>query len=173
MSFLARSIVTLVAASFVASCGSSDDGGSGGVCGEDPTPPGATACPSECTGGCQDGVCTIDCTGFGACDTATIACPADHACRIVCDGGDACDSSTIECAAGFACEIDCDGGVDACGDLEINCNAASTCNLACSDVAMVCTGAFLACGSGACAASCAGGSLPMVECGDSCDCTQC
>src|SRR5262245_30305307 len=65
-------------------------------CGPDPTPPGAPACPGECTGGCTaENVCVIDCPSM-ACNDTTVTCPQNYDCRIDCHGLDACDTSTIQ-----------------------------------------------------------------------------
>lgn len=163
MPAIGRGCLLAIAATLAAGCG-----GDGGSC-DDPVPPGAASCPAECTGGCLNGVCTIDCS-LRAC-SSTIACPPDHACVIQCTGLDACDTAEIDCPSDYACTIECTGGTDACGDLTIVCGDAS-CDMQCEPNA--CIGATLECGGGGCTATCMDGATgPTVECGDSCDCIAC
>ena len=124
------------------------------VCGVDPADPGP--CPSECTGGCQGGVCTIECIGDQACRDDTLACPAGFSCAITCDGSDACRAATVTCPAEYGCAVDCVGS-SACRDTVVQC------------------------GAGACAATCGGGGdffgggfdRPTLECGAACACDAC
>lgn len=143
-------------------------------CAPDPMPPGAPACPAECTGGCSnDHVCTIMC-GSMQCNDGVITCPPDYACVIICDGLDACDTSVINCPPMYACSVQCPTGNDACGDITLNCGDAS-CSLACGDEAQgaPCAGAQVVCGSGPCGATCAGPTTPTLDCTASCGCTEC
>jgi hypothetical protein len=156
----------LAVAAALAGC---KNGSDAGVCGDDPTPPGTVAaCPPECSGGCQDGVCTIDCSNH-AC-TSVITCPSDYACVVACDGLDACDTASITCPADYPCTVRCISGVDACGDLAIHCQGGA-CAIECAEA--TCIGAALLCGGGPCTATCSASSTPTVECGESCACTPC
>jgi len=58
----------------------------------------------ECTGGCEDGTCNIDCGG-GSCDGSTITCVAGANCSIYYEGSGA--DTTIYCPDGYACNLDC------------------------------------------------------------------
>ncbi len=138
------------------------------ACASAPVAPGG-ACPSECTGGCQDNQCTIDCVGTAKCDGADIVCPAGFDCVVVCNGVDACDSGSITCPPGFGCTVICGGGNDACGDQQIMCGA-GPCRVDCGPDG--CSGANVMCGSGPCTASC-GTPAPTVTCGGACACADC
>jgi hypothetical protein len=140
-----------------------------GMCPSDPSPPGTATCPDVCTGGCTDGVCTIDCATHN-CDGDTHDCPEEYACAIVCTGVDHCDGGEVNCPPDYPCSVSCGGGNDACGDLELNCGNGS-CSLQCE--ADACSGATITCGDGACSASCDGTPAPTVDCGGSCSCTEC
>ena len=143
------------------------------VCPPDPTPPGSSSCPDECTGGCEGGVCTIDCSGASTCDSVgTITCPPDYACTVICDGVDACDTDVIDCPMLYACTLRCEGGMDACGDVLLDCGQAS-CTLECGTPGSACTGTVLGCGTGECTATCMGTVAPTVHCNGSCDCNEC
>jgi hypothetical protein len=138
-------------------------------CVADPTPTGSVAdCPAACTGGCQDGVCTIDCT-TEICPTP-VTCPDGYACVVECEGVDACDTTDIQCPAEHACRVECIAGVDACGDVALHCGAAS-CTMECGEA--TCIGAALLCGAGPCTATCSAETRPSLECGPSCECTPC
>ncbi len=153
------------------SVGTGSSGETGvGMCGVDDEPPSANACPQECDN-CSNSntVCVIECGG-SECSDGTVDCPPDMACEITCDGVDACDTSTINCPDEFACSVTCTGGVDACGDIELQCGA-GTCAIECDPDA--CTGAQVNCGAEACTATCNGDHAPMVDCGASCECTEC
>jgi len=150
----------------------------GATCSPDPTPAGG-GCPDVCTGGCKDGVCTIDCAGPAKCDAmGSITCPEDFACSIVCKELDACDGLTIDCPSENACHLVCDGGKDACGDVTLNCGAGS-CTMACGSPNTVCDGSAVKCGGGPCSVSCAhppggvGATQPDVTCGGACACATC
>lgn len=145
--------------------------GDAGSCTADPTPPGASQCPAECSS-CEAGnVCRIEC-GAGDCNDGVITCPPEYACELVCDGVDACDTSTLQCPAQYACSVVCTG-YDACGDVVLECGSAS-CSIACSGSGSTdsCGGASVECGAGACTTSCTGQS-PTVDCASSCDCDPC
>jgi LruC domain-containing protein len=89
----------------VAACDVSNPPVCGASCDADLT----LACPSECTGGCSAGVCTIDCTGKDGCKDDTIDCPDGLECFVNCKGDSACSGNTeINCPqTGEACRIDC------------------------------------------------------------------
>ena len=148
----------------LAACG--DDGGQ---CGHDPSPPATTDCPGQCTGGCESGLCKIDCAA-AACESMTIACPDDRACAVTCHGLDACDTSTITCPSAHGCTLLCTDGVDACGDVSFQCQGGS-CAIECD--AAACVGTAVQCGAGPCTSTCLGDSAPTVECGSSCSCVEC
>ncbi|MCX4248115.1 hypothetical protein [Paraliomyxa miuraensis] len=142
----------------------------GPVCGVDRSPPGG-ACPPECTGGCSETTCTIDCASNGACDDATIVCPADFACEVICSGVDACDDAKIDCPPDYGCQVSCGGGHDACGDIHLDCGD-GTCEIDCE--ADACSGAEVDCGLDACTATCRGNPFPKLNgCEGSCGCTPC
>jgi hypothetical protein len=149
---------------------SSTDATGGGTCTADPSPPGASSCPGDCTGGCADGVCTIDCRNHN-CDGADLVCPQEYACVIDCYGGDNCDSGSVTCPDLYACTLKCAGGTDACGDQNLICGGGS-CRMECDGDA--CVGANIQCGSGPCTAACtSGAAAPTPDCGNSCACAGC
>jgi len=161
----------------LAACGGGDDGGADAApadaaraeCVADPTPTGSDAdCPAACTGGCDGGTCTIDCTS--AVCPSPITCPEDYACRIQCEGTDACDTTDIMCPADETCTVECIAGVDACGDVALHCGAGS-CTMECGEA--TCIGAVMLCGSNPCTATCSAGTAPELQCGPSCECTPC
>lgn len=110
----------------------STPGDDAGACRLDPTPPGSGRCPDECTGGCEMGVCTIDCRGDGRCDDPSIVCPPDYACVIQCEGNDACDDGSITCPPDYPCRLECGTGENACGYLDFYCGNAS-CTADCTE----------------------------------------
>lgn len=116
----------------------------GPVCPELPLSPGA--CPSVCNGGCDGGVCTIQCDAFQKCMLTTTTCPAGWPCRVECSGPLACAvPGQIICADG-PCDIRCTG-TGACGS------------------------ALVTCGSGPCSIACTTSIVPpVIECGASCGC---
>lgn len=115
-----------------------------GLCPEDPV---AESCPAACTGGCDDGVCVIDCGVSADCRAADIVCPDGIACRVECSGPLTCFAASVTCPSDASCDVQCSN------------------ELACSDLA-------LSCGSGACGASCSGADSGAVamDCGDACSC---
>lgn len=155
--------------------GSPADGGGGedvdagnGLCSQDPQPTGPDSpCPDPCDT-CEGGVCTVDC-GQGSCNGVT-DCPDDYECVVLCDGENACDGGGVNCPTDHACSVVCSNGNDACGDFDLTCGAGS-CSIDCEDD--TCDGAVVHCGPGECTGSCAGASPAMVECADSCSCTEC
>lgn len=149
--------------------GGSGQGGSGGVaCGQDLAPTGG-ACPAICTGGCAGNTCAIDCDDNNECNREVIVCPDGFACIVRCDASNACKDAVIHCPASHACEVRC---LDGCSALQIDCGA-GTCTLHCGPLE-VCENVGLACGTNDCSATCEGSvELPVVSCGESCDCTTC
>ncbi len=142
------------------------------ACDPDPVAPGAGSCPGDCTGGCTGTLCTIDCENNN-CDGDDIVCPEDFDCLVICGGADHCDSGTITCPPDYGCTVQCTMGNDACGDQQIECGA-GPCLIECAPD--TCNGAQVNCGDGACGASCGAsgpGDLPQLDCGGSCDCTEC
>jgi hypothetical protein len=140
------------------------------ACGVDPPAPGGdAACPTGCTGGCVDGVCTIDCATRN-CMNDSLVCPPNYACVVVCNGADACDTGDVTCPDGYACTLTCGGGPDACGDVLVTCGT-GTCLVECE--ADSCAGMTVMCGSGACTAVCGGTPKPGLSCGEACACTPC
>lgn len=112
-----------------------------------PTPTPSGACPTVCNGGCTGGQCIITCDYASGCSGGSRTCPPGWACRIECNISGECGAGTmIQCADG-------------------------PCELVCGAI-FTCQGAKLACGTGACAATCSSGiDAPDVICGPSCDCT--
>ncbi|MBW2529028.1 MAG: hypothetical protein JRI23_32930 [Deltaproteobacteria bacterium] len=80
--------------------------GAGGICGQDFSPPGGT-CPDECTGGCDNGTCTISCNSVGVCENLTLTCPAGFACHVRCFNGDSCRGAQIHCPDDYPCTVLC------------------------------------------------------------------
>src|SRR5690606_34561016 len=76
--------------------GDPGDGDGDPGCGA-PSPLGRGACPPSCTGGCDAGVCTIDCTSTSSCGNAGIACPPGWPCVVACHGTSSCQNATITC----------------------------------------------------------------------------
>lgn len=110
--------------------------------------PDAGPCPSACTGGCDAGVCTIECSLIKGCGFGVTTCPPGWPCSVACVGPAACSIPTeIRCADG-PCEVLCTGERS-------------------------CDGAILTCGSGPCRAECdAPVQIPLrIECGNSCECS--
>jgi len=65
-------------------------------------------------------------------------------------------------------------GNDACGDMEIDCGQGASCTVNCEGADGPCTGVDLNCDDGACTATCTDTDpAPSVDCGDSCECTEC
>jgi hypothetical protein len=65
------------------------------------------ACPTGiCNGGCDGGVCTIDCNAQGDCQ-GNVTCPAGLPCHVRCLASDRCSNKTITCPNTAACTISC------------------------------------------------------------------
>lgn len=90
---------------------------------------GDTTCPAACTGGCDQGRCTIDCTSFAACTSATLECPAGLACRLDCNGPQACTQARVVCADG-PCDVEC-SGASACSQMRVDCGD-EACRVTCT-----------------------------------------
>ena len=149
----------------------SSDGSGSGSCTADPTPPGTSSCPSECTGGCDAHTCTIDCRNHN-CDGDNIVCPQEYACVVDCYGVDNCDGGSVTCPDLYACTLKCGGGTDACGNQELNCGSSGSCRMECDGDA--CPGETITCGAGACSGACTpGADMPTPVCGSSCLCAGC
>ena len=88
-------------------------------------------CPNSapaCTGGCEEGMCNIDCGG-GSCDGSTITCVAGANCSIYYEGSGA--DTTIYCPDGYACNLDCASSVTDPPLLE--CGTSSNCTNYCGE----------------------------------------
>lgn len=151
--------------------------------------PDAFVCPDVCSGGCANGVCTVDCSSEYSC-VGQVACPPGIPCEVTC-GYESCDgeidcseasSCTIECTGEYACEgsITCGSGTCtvicagyACSG-PIDCSMASQCSINCFDD-YACEGS-ITCGSGRCEVACAGdyACTDAISCDQSCACSvQC
>lgn len=156
--------------------GTGGDGGAGGIvppnvmaCGP-PAPSMAATCPGECTGGCADGVCNIQCSAVGDCNTI-VACPQGMDCQVTCSGMGSCPFK-IDCPDYYQCNVGCTGP-SACVGAEINCGIIGNCNVICA-LTDACNNANINCDSGKCETICVGPmSNPTIDCGSSCDCTTC
>jgi hypothetical protein len=139
-------------------------------CGTQLQPPGAS-CPGTCNGGCDGGVCKIDCA-MTDCAGLTLSCPAGMPCLVSCEGEGACDDTVVVCNALYSCSVDCGGGTSAtCRGLALDCGAAGVCNLICGTGAQECEGATMTCGANSCTATCADVfDPPTLDCGEACSC---
>lgn len=126
--------------------------GDGGCCGDRPVPQPAGACPPECTGGCDAGVCQIDCTEVQACRDATMACPEGYACELTCDSVEGCRGATLTCPDVFPCTVTCLGSSSACRRLDVVCGS-GVCETSCGD-RDVCQDLEIDCGSNLCRLTC-------------------
>lgn len=121
----------------------------GPMCPVLPAPP--TACPAACTGGCNQDLCTIECSAFRDCMLEVIACPSGWRCVVDCSGELACSvPGQIACADG-ECEVRC-SGAGACGGAAITCGA-GPCRVLCDPL----SAAFVP---------------PVITCGESCTCSE-
>lgn len=147
--------------------------GAGQCCGEHPEPPGGL-CPPECTGGCIDSTCHVDCTGVENCRDYDIVCPSGFACHVDCTNNlNACRQTMIVCPSVYACQVDCAGDSNECQRAIIQCGTGA-CELYC-DGSDGCQDTELLCGSGECRAVCGDESErePDVQCGEACRCVPC
>jgi len=145
--------------------------GTCGTCGLGVTPVGGS-CPAECTGGCNNDVCVIDCNAQNGCKSDTITCPAGFDCEVQCGGQQGCDGAAITCPADHECNVAC-SAQQACRDATVACSTNGPCHLSCSNDNQVCNNTTFTCGDNLCEATCAGNSTPAVGCGTSCSCTSC
>jgi len=148
-------------------------GGSGGAppgtCGDAPVPT-ATTCPDVCTGGCDDGVCRVRCTGEDACKDDDIVCPSSMDCRVLCQAKQACEKVELRCSEFGRCEVTC-LGEKSCKEMEIEAREGPV-ELDCAGDA--CEKVELRCGSNRCQASCGPmAKKPKVRCGEACSCEAC
>ena len=136
--------------------------------------PGGNTCDPICTGGCNNGSCTINCTGADSCSNQTIDCPPGVACQLKCEGDNACEGTVLNCNALYACGATCtSASVDVCRNLTINCGIAGTCSLTCGGGSQACADASVICGRNACSATCASAvDPPTLTCGEACGCTH-
>lgn len=123
-------------------------------------PRGAGACPTVCSGGCEEGVCTIDCGGEGAC-IADVRCPAGWPCHIACGGSRACTAATFDGTNASSLSVVCAGG-ESCVAADMICPTAGDCGVLCGG-AMSCVSFSLACGPGRCAADCTDANATSFE----------
>lgn len=124
--------------------GAADATGFVGSC-EMSVEPTAVGCPAECTGGCQNGTCVIECGGASSCEGQTLICPPDLGCSVRCTGAASCRESTILCPAQEECSVDCVGEA-ACARSQVQC-AAGSCRMWCSASSQVCAEAQVVCGT--------------------------
>jgi hypothetical protein len=131
-----------------------------------------TACPAECTGGCNAELCTILCAGTYDCGRTTIRCPPGMTCHVSCAGNASCQHANIVCPPDSPCTVECVNG-SACSDTNVQCPVDAPCSMNCVGIT-ACQRATVGCGYGACSASCASANdHPYVICGASCSCTSC
>ena len=123
-------------------------------------PLGAGACPAVCSGGCEEGICTIDCGGEGACITE-VRCPAGWPCRIACGGSRACTAATFDGSNASSLSVVCAGG-ESCVAADMICPTSGDCGVLCGG-AMSCVSFSLACGPGRCAADCTDANATSFE----------
>jgi hypothetical protein len=77
-------------------------------------------CPKECTGGCDQGLCKIDCSAGAACTSTMMKCPKGYACLVQCTGGTSCSGASVTCGDG-PCDVVCSGN-RACSNLVLDCS---------------------------------------------------
>ena len=153
--------------------GGSGDGGTsdaGGLC-EQPPPPTGGECGPPCDD-CAASVCTVDCQAPPGCG-GTINCPEGFDCQIDCLDNDSCIGVIVNCPSVHECHLTC-AGDDACMNLIFNC-LDGPCYINCIGDPQSCRNTTVRCGTGECSAYCpnGGASLPSVDCGSSCQCTEC
>ena len=152
-------------------CGGLGCVGQGQCCG-DALPPTASGCPSECTGGCAGGVCSIACDNANACKADNIVCPPGLDCAVECMGKHACQDAAIDCPPDHACDLLCSNptGDHACERATVTCTN-GPCSVVCSGNEP-CKATEVNCGTNACNVSCVDQSadLPTVTCGNACSC---
>jgi hypothetical protein len=129
------------------------------------------ACPTTCTGGCTNGVCTVDCAQSPwACESTSIICPPGRACTVTCNALSACQITSIICPSDAPCEVLCNA-TSACEGMTIQCPMSAPCTVGCGGTS-ACQGGTMTCGQGPCATTCTGLSaqLSVVGCGKSSSC---
>jgi len=147
-------------------------------CGSDLLPVGGVQCPAGCNS-CDlaNRICFIDCIAGNACQSMTLACPADWACEVSCSGNASCQGAIISCPSLYACDITCSAN-GACSGLTVDCPTEGTCNLACtSGNGNTCQNAVLDCltSLNECTAACSVGGPVTANCPVSgmCSCSGC
>jgi hypothetical protein len=142
-------------------------------CGVD-APPTGQGCPSVCNGGCNGGLCTIECIGSNACKGKTRSCPSSFDCLVVCSGSQACRDLVVSCPpTDHSCSVNCTAvSSQLCRSLDLECSSDGSCQLACGSSDQ-CSSAVVDCGDDACAATCASSTEPTLQCGSSCGCSPC
>jgi hypothetical protein len=134
-------------------------------------PPDASTsnCGATCLlagGSCMGDVCTIDCTGIGAC-LGGVTCPVGVSCNVTCSGTNACLGG-VACS-GPRCTVKCDG-LSACANGGVGCDSPD-CKIECrGDNACdrgVCCGPGSTSGTGgvSCGNDCSDGSGGCCQCG--------
>ena len=148
-------------------------GASGGMmatpCGSalEPVP---AACPPQCSGGCDGGLCLVLCSTEASCNTV-IQCPEHMHCQVTCTGANSCRYQ-VRCDDDYRCHVTCNGEF-ACQGLELQCGERSDCAMTCSVPTGACENATITCGSGKCESLCFGNEQPEHVCGDACQCSPC
>ena len=140
-------------------------------CGNDPAPPGGS-CPPECTGGCLNNVCIVDCSLTSSCGTADIVCPPNFTCEVECSGDSSCSTASIYCPANYSCSLSCTS-VNSCSMTTINCPVSAPCEVFCSGPSSSCSATLQLCGLGNCEAVCTAGQDVTTDCGNACSCIGC
>jgi hypothetical protein len=144
--------------------------GSCQTCGVALSPTGGP-CPSECTGGCTDNVCTFLCDEKDECKDGSADCPAGFACDVRCTGDSACEALVVMCPPLSECRVACDSS-NACKGAVLECSG-GPCSVTCGGPnPNACDDMVVNCGSQECRASCeAEFRRPSLRCGSSCDCS--
>lgn len=170
--FVCESNACVTSCSDSSDCDVVCDAASGQCLGCAANPPTASGapCSPDCSNGCANGTCVIDCLTTGACATTTKNCADGMPCVVNCTSG-ACTSLQLNCPADHACTLDCEG-TSACAGADLNCGAGS-CSLSCNADSNACLNVDQNCGSNECEAVCGGTSQPVQHCGPSCMCTGC
>jgi len=147
-------------------------GGAGGgrlLCGQAPAAT-ATTCPPMCNGGCDDGVCIVQCHGEDTCKSHAIDCPSAMDCRLDCLGKQACEKADLRCPPLGLCQLDCEGE-KSCKDAKVQAKDGPV-DVDCVDDA--CDRVDVKCGTNRCRATCGpGAKKPKLSCGEACACEAC
>ena len=120
---------------------------------------GSGACPSVCSGGCDAGVCTIDCTGVATC-IEVLVCPPGWPCSVFC-GFRACTSATFDGTNASSLSVECTGD-ESCVSADMVCPTAGDCGVFCVGLTS-CVSFSQACGGAQCAANCTGASATAFD----------